>query len=130
MSPTYDGVVSDVEAISEAVHEKGIPLIVDEAHGAHFGFHPYFPENANRSGADIVIHSLHKTLPSLTQTALLHMNEIFAHVTEQQSVLCVDGKYRFLYRSVGEPEGGAFSSVCPKTGEASVKAFGASKAAS
>ncbi len=74
VSPTYDGVVSDVEAISEAVHEKGIPLIVDEAHGAHFGFHPYFPENSNQAGADIVIHSLHKTLPSLTQTALLHMN--------------------------------------------------------
>jgi len=49
-------------------------LIVDEAHGAHFGFHSYFPENANEKGADIVIHSLHKTLPSLTQTALLHMN--------------------------------------------------------
>lgn len=74
VSPTYEGVVSDVETISEAVHEKGIPLIVDEAHGAHFGFHPYFPENSNRKGADIVIHSLHKTLPSLTQTALLHMN--------------------------------------------------------
>ena len=39
-----------------------IPLIVDEAHGAHFGFHPCFPENANQKGADIVIHSLHKTL--------------------------------------------------------------------
>ena len=74
VSPTYEGVVPDVEAISEAVHEKGIPVIVDEAHGAHFGFHPYFPENSNRKGADIVIHSLHKTLPSLTQTALLHMN--------------------------------------------------------
>lgn len=74
VSPTYDGVVSDVEAIAEAVHEKGIPIIVDEAHGAHFGFHSYFPENANVRGADIVIHSLHKTLPSLTQTALLHMN--------------------------------------------------------
>lgn len=74
VSPTYDGVVSDVEAIAEAVHEKGIPLIVDEAHGAHFGFHPYFPQNANTRGADIVIHSLHKTLPALTQTALLHIN--------------------------------------------------------
>lgn len=74
VSPTYDGVVSDVQAIADAVHKKGIPLIVDEAHGAHFGFHPYFPENANVQGADIVIHSLHKTLPSLTQTALLHMN--------------------------------------------------------
>ena len=74
VSPTYDGVVSDVEAIAEAVHEKGIPIIVDEAHGAHFGFHPYFPENSNTKGADLVIHSLHKTLPSLTQTALLHVN--------------------------------------------------------
>ena len=51
---------------------KKIPLIVDEAHGAHFGFHPYFPENANTKGADVVIHSLHKTLPALTQTALIH----------------------------------------------------------
>lgn len=49
-------------------------MILDEAHGAHFGFHPYFPKNGNDLGADIVIHSLHKTLPSLTQTALLHMN--------------------------------------------------------
>ena len=74
VSPTYDGVVSDVKALADTVHEKGIPLIVDEAHGAHFGFHPYFPENSNSCGADIVIHSIHKTLPSLTQTALLHMN--------------------------------------------------------
>ena len=74
VSPTYDGVVSDIEKIAGIVHEYGIPLIVDEAHGAHFGFHPYFPENANRKGADIVIHSVHKTLPALTQTALLHLN--------------------------------------------------------
>lgn len=73
-SPTYDGVVSDVKKIAELAHEREIPLIVDEAHGAHFGFHPYFPQNANASGADVVIHSIHKTLPSLTQTALLHMN--------------------------------------------------------
>lgn len=74
VSPTYDGVVSDVHGIAKVVHKRGIPLIVDEAHGAHFGFHPYFPQNANRQGADIVIHSLHKTLPAPTQTALLHMN--------------------------------------------------------
>lgn len=73
-SPTYDGVVSDVKRIAEIVHKRNIPLILDEAHGAHFGFHPYFPENGNQCGADIVIHSLHKTLPALTQTALLHMN--------------------------------------------------------
>lgn len=74
VSPTYDGVVSDVTAIAQAVHAKGLPLIVDEAHGAHFGFHSKFPKNSNMCGADIVIHSVHKTLPSLTQTALLHMN--------------------------------------------------------
>lgn len=73
-SPTYDGVVSDIRSIAQAVHKRGIPLIVDEAHGAHFGFHPYFPENGNQQGADVVIHSLHKTLPALTQSALLHMN--------------------------------------------------------
>lgn len=73
-SPTYDGVVSDVEKIAEITHRHGVPLIVDEAHGAHFGFHPYFPRNGNELGADVVIHSLHKTLPALTQTGLLHMN--------------------------------------------------------
>lgn len=73
-SPTYEGVVSDVRTIAEIAHRFGKPLIVDEAHGAHFGFHPYFPQNSVKLGADIVIHSLHKTLPSLTQTALLHVN--------------------------------------------------------
>ncbi|MDR1800247.1 MAG: aminotransferase class V-fold PLP-dependent enzyme [Lachnospiraceae bacterium] len=73
-SVTYEGIVSDVRNIAKAAHERGIVLIVDEAHGAHFGFDSYFPENANRLGADIVVHSLHKTLPSLTQTALLHCN--------------------------------------------------------
>lgn len=86
-SPTYDGVVSDVKLIAEAVHEKGIPLIVDEAHGAHFGMHPYFPENSNVQGADIVIHSLHKTLPSLTQTALIHLNGILVNRREVERYL-------------------------------------------
>ncbi|MGL6200188.1 MAG: aminotransferase class I/II-fold pyridoxal phosphate-dependent enzyme [Lachnospiraceae bacterium] len=74
VSPTYEGVVSDIPAIAAAVHERGIPLIVDQAHGAHFGFHPDFPDSANKEGADIVIHSLHKTLPAMTQTGLLHIN--------------------------------------------------------
>lgn len=72
-SPTYDGVVSDVASISRILHEKGIPLIVDEAHGPHFGFHPSFPKSAIGEGADLVIESIHKTLPSPTQTALLHL---------------------------------------------------------
>ena len=74
VSPTYDGVVSNIRKIAESVHKRGIPLIVDEAHGAHFGFHPVFPKNANVYGADIVIHCLHKTLPALTQSGLLHIN--------------------------------------------------------
>ena len=73
-SPTYDGLVSDVEAIAQVVHRRGTVLIVDEAHGAHFGFHPAFPQSALRQGADVVIQSVHKTLPSLTSTALLHIN--------------------------------------------------------
>ncbi len=73
-SPTYDGVVSDVEAIAAAAHRRGIPLIVDAAHGAHLGFARGWPESPVRQGADLVIQSLHKTLPALTQTALLHAN--------------------------------------------------------
>lgn len=74
VSPTYDGVVSDVKAIADMVHRYGIPLIVDEAHGAHFPFGGgTFPKPALECGADVVIQSLHKTLPSFTQTAILHM---------------------------------------------------------
>ena len=73
-SPTYEGIVSDVEAIASIVHGYGIPLIVDEAHGAHFSFSDMFPKSALRLGADLVVQSLHKTLPSLTQTAVLHCN--------------------------------------------------------
>ncbi|MCD8104106.1 MAG: hypothetical protein LUF35_03660 [Lachnospiraceae bacterium] len=72
-SPTYDGVVSDIRSIAREVHEAGAILIVDEAHGAHFAMHPYFPESALSCGADLVVNSLHKTMPSLTQTALLHV---------------------------------------------------------
>ena len=109
-SPTYEGVISDIRAISEVLHEAGIPLIVDEAHGAHFPFYVSmsestemntengmtdhfadsiendiqnncgidkydFPCSALYLGADIVIQSLHKTLPSLTQTAVLHISK-------------------------------------------------------
>ena len=76
-SPTYDGIVSDIEKIAEIAHEHGIPLIVDEAHGAHLGFHPYFPKSAIGLGADVVIQSLHKTLPAPTQTAIMHWNSSY-----------------------------------------------------
>lgn len=72
-SPTYEGVVSDIEKIAQRVHAHGKILIVDEAHGAHFRYSDRFPVSAVNLGADIVIQSLHKTLPSYTQTALLHV---------------------------------------------------------
>lgn len=72
-SPTYDGVVSDIKTIAEIVHQFGAILIVDEAHGAHFAMYDAFPKSALVCGADLVINSIHKTLPSLTQTALLHV---------------------------------------------------------
>lgn len=74
VSPTYEGVVSEIEEICNIAHEHGIPVLVDEAHGAHFRFHEAFPKSAVDLGADIVIQSVHKTLPAFTQTALLHVN--------------------------------------------------------
>lgn len=71
-SPTYEGVTSEVAGIADLLHQRGIILIVDEAHGAHFRYHALFPQSAVDAGADLVIQSLHKTLPALTQTALLH----------------------------------------------------------
>ena len=73
VSPTYEGRISDILGIAHLLHQQNIPLIVDEAHGAHFIFGEAFPKSAVSLGADIVIHSLHKTLPSLTQTGLLHL---------------------------------------------------------
>ena len=72
-SPTYEGVVSDIESIAKVVHKRGGILIVDQAHGAHFGMGQQFPKSAIDFGADIVIESVHKTLPAPTQTALLHV---------------------------------------------------------
>lgn len=71
-SPTYEGIVSDVAKIAAVVHDRGKILIVDEAHGAHLGFLPG-TKSAVLAGADLVVHSLHKTLPAMTQTALLHV---------------------------------------------------------
>ena len=70
-SPTYEGICSDIEAISRICRSHGTRLIVDEAHGAHFPFHSAFPKGAMDCGADISVVSLHKTMPAMTQTALL-----------------------------------------------------------
>ena len=73
-SPTYEGVFLDINIISEIVHNAGMKLIVDEAHGAHLPFIKSLKKySAIYNGADVVIQSLHKTLPSMTQTAILHV---------------------------------------------------------
>jgi arginine/lysine/ornithine decarboxylase len=72
-SPSYNGKVLDIAAIALKCRQCGIVLHVDAAHGAHLGFAPYFPENPTRLGADTAVESLHKTLPALGQTSLLHI---------------------------------------------------------
>jgi arginine decarboxylase len=73
VSPTYYGVCSDVASIAEITNRYNIPLIVDEAHGAHLRFHPDLPSAALDAGADVVVQSTHKTLSALTQAAMLHL---------------------------------------------------------
>ncbi|MBO5159235.1 MAG: aminotransferase class V-fold PLP-dependent enzyme [Lachnospiraceae bacterium] len=86
-SPTYDGVVSDVREIVKAAHAKGVTVIIDEAHGAHFLKESGFPKSAIRCGADVVIQSTHKTLPALTQTALIHINKDYKYKAKVRKYL-------------------------------------------
>jgi arginine decarboxylase len=71
--PTYYGVCGDVAAIAHVAHQHNIPLLVDEAHGAHFAFHPELPIAALAAGADLAVQSTHKTLAAITQSAMLHI---------------------------------------------------------
>ncbi|WP_042388241.1 aminotransferase class I/II-fold pyridoxal phosphate-dependent enzyme [Streptacidiphilus melanogenes] len=73
VTPSYFGAVADVRALADTAHAAGVPLVVDEAWGAHLGFHPRLPQNALRLGADLVISSTHKLGGSLTQSAMLHL---------------------------------------------------------
>lgn len=72
-SPTYEGVISDVRSIANVCHERDAILFVDEAHGAHLSLNRLMKTSARDLGADLVVNSLHKTMPSLTQTALIHV---------------------------------------------------------
>lgn len=73
-SPTYEGFISDIEGIAKVCHQQGVCLIVDEAHGAHLDYTHQLPKSALQCGADVVVHSLHKTLPVFTGCGLLHLN--------------------------------------------------------
>jgi arginine decarboxylase len=71
--PTYYGVCGDLPAFVHITHQYNIPLIVDEAHGAHFHFHPDLPTSALTAGADLTVQSIHKTLGAMTQSSMLHI---------------------------------------------------------
>jgi arginine decarboxylase len=70
--PTYYGQVGDLKATIALAHQKGLTVLVDSAHGGHFAYHPHLPDCAVALGADLVVHSAHKTLGALTQGAILH----------------------------------------------------------
>jgi lysine decarboxylase len=73
VSPTYFGAVADVRGLAHVAHERGVPLVVDEAWGSHLRFSPELPESALDCGADLVLSSVHKLVGSLTQSAILHL---------------------------------------------------------
>lgn len=75
VSPTYAGRISPIASIAQVCKEFSVPLVVDEAHGSHLGLHPRLPSSALSEGADLVVHSLHKTLGALTQTGVLHLGK-------------------------------------------------------
>lgn len=75
INPTYFGATSNLKEIIDVAHSRSIPVLVDQAHGAHFSFHPDLPTNAALLGADLVTLSLHKTGGALTQASVLLHND-------------------------------------------------------
>ncbi len=71
-SPNYFGVCADLPVLRAIAHQHSMPLLVDAAHGSHLGFHPQLPPSALQAGADVVVHSLHKTASAFSQASLLH----------------------------------------------------------
>ncbi|MCQ2744306.1 MAG: aminotransferase class V-fold PLP-dependent enzyme [bacterium] len=74
-NPTYEGVVSDIKSISEVCKKYNVPLVVDEAHGCLWNFNKHLPQTALELGADAVVHSLHKTGGSMSQSSMLHISK-------------------------------------------------------
>lgn len=88
-SPTYEGFVSDIKEIANITHKFNIPLFVDEAHGAHFGLSNHFSKEAVSQGADIAVLGLHKTLPALTQCALLNVKSNLVDINKLKEQLSI-----------------------------------------
>ena len=87
INPTYYGVATDIKKIAKIVHSYNIPLIVDEAHGPHFGFNDKLPMSAIKAGADICTQSTHKIIGALTQCSLLHVCSDRIDITKVQQIL-------------------------------------------
>jgi arginine decarboxylase len=91
VSPTYFGACADVAGLAEVAHDHGVPLLVDEAWGAHLHFHPDLPADALSSGADLVLSSTHKIVGSLTQAAMLHLGgELLDEAVVDRSITLVE----------------------------------------
>lgn len=87
INPTYYGVAADLKAIVELVHARGIPVLVDEAHGVHLCFHEEMPLSAMQAGADMAATSVHKLGGSMTQTSVLNVREGLIHPGRVQAIL-------------------------------------------
>ena len=74
-SPTYYGMAADIAALAQVAHSEGVPLVVDQSWGPHFGFHAAVPPTALSQGADAMLTSIHETAGSLTQSAMLHIGD-------------------------------------------------------
>ncbi|HEY9721041.1 MAG TPA: aminotransferase class I/II-fold pyridoxal phosphate-dependent enzyme [Oscillatoriaceae cyanobacterium] len=85
--PTYFGGTGDLRRIAEICHAHGKPLLVDEAHGPHFHFHPQLPISAIDAGADMVVQSTHKIVSGMTQASLLHVQEGRVNINRVRNVL-------------------------------------------
>jgi arginine decarboxylase len=86
VSPTYFGAAADIRTLVSVAHGRGVPLIVDEAWGAHMAFHEDLPEHALAAGADLVISSTHKIVGSLTQSAMLHLGHASSGLLDEDAV--------------------------------------------
>jgi lysine decarboxylase len=88
-SPNYYGYLADVPGLVARAHDRQIPLLVDEAHGAHLPYHPSLPRSAIQQGADVVVQSAHKTIGALTQAALLHVRGERVSLSHLQHLLAL-----------------------------------------
>jgi arginine/lysine/ornithine decarboxylase len=85
--PTYYGAASDLSAIVEVSHARNVPVVVDEAHGAHLAFHDALPVSAMECGADISASSTHKLAGSMTQSSILLLREGLVNPQKVKAVL-------------------------------------------